>query len=82
LFATKTRAEWCQVFDQAEVCFAPVLTASEAYENTHLQARETYVCHDAVLQAATAPRFSRTPGQIAKARDGRDCLASWGVSLA
>jgi alpha-methylacyl-CoA racemase len=81
LFAKKTRAEWSLIFDQAEACFAPVLTASEACENPHLRARQTFVQHDAVLQAATAPRFSRTPGQISKARDGRECLAAWGVTV-
>ena len=30
LFATKTRAEWCEMMEHTDVCFAPVLTMSEA----------------------------------------------------
>jgi len=81
LFAAKTREDWCLVFDQADACFAPVLTADEAHSHPHLHARKTYIPHGQNRHAAPAPRFSRTPGQIARARDGRECLASWGVAV-
>jgi len=81
LFAQKTRAEWCDVFDQTDACFAPVLTAAEACSNPHLQARGTYLADQQYWQPEAAPRFSRTPGQVGPARDGRECLASWGVAV-
>ncbi|WP_019970532.1 CaiB/BaiF CoA-transferase family protein [Mycobacterium sp. 141] len=60
-FATKTRAEWTEIFAGSDACVTPVLTWGEAAENGHLRARSTLVSIDGVDQAAPAPRFSRTP---------------------
>jgi alpha-methylacyl-CoA racemase len=60
-FATKTRAEWSEIFEGTDACVTPVLTWTEAAENEHLRARGTVVQVDGVDQAAAAPRFSRTP---------------------
>lgn len=57
---TRTRDEWCRIFEGTESCFAPVLTLAEAPHHPHLQARATYVEVDGVTQPAPAPRFSRT----------------------
>lgn len=65
VFRTKTRDEWCEVFDGAEACFAPVLTMKKATEHPHNQARGTFVDVAGTVQPATAPRFSRTPGAVA-----------------
>ena len=43
LFATKTRDEWCALMEHTDVCFAPVLTMSEAAEHPHNVARSTIV---------------------------------------
>jgi alpha-methylacyl-CoA racemase len=60
---TRSRDEWCAVFEGTETCFAPVLTLEEAPNHPHLQSRGTYVEVDGVTQPAPAPRFSRTvPG--------------------
>jgi alpha-methylacyl-CoA racemase len=64
LFASRTRAEWCQVFEGEDACFAPVLSLEEATEHPHLVARGTFVSIDEVVQPAPAPRFSRTAGEI------------------
>ncbi|WP_041801390.1 CaiB/BaiF CoA transferase family protein [Rhodopseudomonas palustris] len=64
LFKTKTRAEWCAIMEGTDVCFAPVLSLSEAPLHPHMAERAAFVSHDGVLQPAPAPRFSRTPSAI------------------
>jgi alpha-methylacyl-CoA racemase len=44
-----------------DVCFAPVLTMSEATKHPHMVAREVFIQHEGATQPAPAPRFSRTP---------------------
>ena len=87
LFRTRTRAEWCERLEGTDVCFAPVLTMTEAAEHPHNVARGTFVDVDGVTQPAPAPRFSRTPAAIDRppARPGehtREVLADWGVDAA
>ena len=87
VFRTKSRDEWCRLLEGTDVCFAPVLSMSEAYEHPHNVARGTFVPVDGVPQPAPAPRFSRTPGAIARppARPGQhtdEALADWGFSAA
>jgi crotonobetainyl-CoA:carnitine CoA-transferase CaiB-like acyl-CoA transferase len=60
-FRTRTRAQWCELLEGTDACFAPVLRLSEAPDHPHLRARGTYVEVDGVVQPAAAPRFSRTP---------------------
>jgi alpha-methylacyl-CoA racemase len=64
VFKTKTRAEWCQIMEGTDVCFAPVLSMSEAPDHPHMAAREIFVQRHGVTQPAPAPRFSRTPSAI------------------
>lgn len=61
LFATKTRAQWCELLEGSDACFAPVLSPPEAAQHPHNVARGVYQTVDRVLQAAPAPRFSATP---------------------
>jgi alpha-methylacyl-CoA racemase len=60
----KTRAEWVDVLEGTDVCFAPVLPMSEAKQHPHVVARGIVVEHDDIDQPAPAPRFSRTPPEI------------------
>ena len=60
VFKTKTRDEWCQVFEGSSACFAPVLDIQEAAQYPHNVARKTFIEVDGLLQHAPAPRFSRT----------------------
>jgi alpha-methylacyl-CoA racemase len=60
-FASKTRAEWTEVFAGTDACVTPVLTWTEASVSEHLRARSTMITAHGVDQAAPAPRFSRTP---------------------
>ncbi len=64
IFATRTRDEWCEVMEGTDVCFAPVLTMSEARRHPHNVERGTFVEVAGIPQPAPAPRFSRTPGGI------------------
>jgi alpha-methylacyl-CoA racemase len=85
LFKTKTRDEWCAVLERTDACFAPVLTMPEAAEHPHMKARHTIVEEYGLAQPAPAPRFSRTPGSIARppAWPGQHTdavLADWGFS--
>jgi alpha-methylacyl-CoA racemase len=67
VFKTKTRDEWCKIMEGTDVCFAPVLTMSEAPEHPHMAARKIFVSRHGVTQPAPAPRFSRTPSAIREA---------------
>ena len=83
VFKTKTRDEWCKVFDGSDACFAPVLSWSEARRDAHNVARKAYVEIAGVEQPAPAPRFSRTPAGVRRAppersEGGRAALADWG----
>ena len=56
-------------------------TTEEAAEHPHLAARGTYLS-ESPLQAAPAPRFSRTPGRAIPRRDkvhGAAALTGWGI---
>lgn len=60
----KTSAEWCALMEGTDVCFAPVLTMSEAARHPHNVARSTFLELDGVVQPAPAPRFSRTAARV------------------
>ena len=60
LFKTRTRDDWCADMEMTDVCFAPVLSMSEAPHNPHNAARGTFVEADGVMQPAPAPRYSAT----------------------
>ncbi|WP_395729677.1 CaiB/BaiF CoA transferase family protein [Nakamurella sp.] len=60
-FGSADLAHWVSVFDGTDACVTPVLTAAEAAAHPHLVARGTLIEVDGVVQAAPAPRFSRTP---------------------
>ncbi len=84
VFATKTQAEWCAIMEATDVCFAPVLTMSEAAEHPHNKERKTFVEAHGVMQPAPAPRFSRTKTSLdqAPAHPGQhttEVLTAWGI---
>lgn len=83
VFLTRTRAQWCELLEGTDVCFAPVLDMEEAPQHPHNVARATFVEVDGVTQPAPAPRFSRTEAQlgIAPAQPGQhsaQVLEAWG----
>ena len=83
-FIQKTRDEWCSIMEATDVCFAPVLTMSEAARHSHNVARGTFIEVDDIVQPAPAPRFSRstpaTPGGAAQpGQHTVEVLRDWGV---
>jgi alpha-methylacyl-CoA racemase len=85
IFGSKTRDEWCALMEATDVCFAPVLTMSEAAAHPHNVERGTFVEVAGTTQPAPAPRFSRTPASIERppAHPGqhtREVLTDWGLS--
>jgi len=60
----KTQAEWCEIMEGTDVCFAPVLSFIDAPAHPANVARGTYIEVDGITQPAPAPRFSRTPSQV------------------
>ncbi|MGZ4618385.1 MAG: CaiB/BaiF CoA transferase family protein [Frankiaceae bacterium] len=61
LFATRPRAEWCDLLEGTDACFAPVLSMAEAPAHPHLAQRGTFADVGGVVQPGPAPRFSATP---------------------
>jgi alpha-methylacyl-CoA racemase len=87
VIAQKTQAEWCEIMDATDVCFAPVLDLDEAPKHAHNVARKTFVELEGVIQPAPAPRFSATPGAIqgpppAIGAHDKEALGDWGFSPA
>lgn len=82
IFRTRPRAQWCELLEYGDACFAPVLGLDEAPGHPHNQARGAFVEVDGVLLPAAAPRLSRTPAALGRGapvpgRDGADILADW-----
>lgn len=64
LIGAKTRDAWSALLEGTDVCFAPVLTLTEASTHHHALARGGHIEVGGVTQPAPAPRFSRSqPGQ-------------------
>ncbi len=85
LIATRTRDEWVALFGDDDDCVQPVLDLTEAPGHPHLQARGSFVDVDGTSQPAPAPRFSRTPSEVARrspypGEGGGDALREWGLT--
>ena len=63
-FASRTRAEWVQVFDGTDACVSPVLDLAEAPVHPHAVARNAFVEVAGISQPAPAPRFGRTQAAV------------------
>ncbi len=84
-FRRKTRAEWCEIMEHTDVCFAPVLSLWEAPQHPANVARNVFTTVGGVEQPNAAPRFSRTPSAVQgpPAHAGQhtdDVLADWGFA--
>jgi alpha-methylacyl-CoA racemase len=78
VFATKTRSEWCTLFEGSDACVAPVLSLAEAPHDPHNAERKTFVTAGGVTQPRPAPRFSATPASdpvMPKIAEGTDSAA-------
>jgi alpha-methylacyl-CoA racemase len=82
-FRQQTRAQWCELLEGSDACFAPVLSWDEAAEHPHLKERGSFCEVDGVIQAAVAPRFSRsqpaqpTPPKEITSDNNQHALAKW-----
>lgn len=86
IFLTKTRDEWCALMENTDICFAPVLSMTEAADYSHNKERESFVDVDGQMHPAPAPRFSKTPSSIKGApcspgQHTTETLEDWGVSV-
>ncbi len=84
IFASRTQAEWTDLFEGTDACVAPVVPLTEAFDHPHNAARGTYVEHHGLVQPAPAPRFSGTPTSLGSppsriGADTREALTAWGV---
>lgn len=85
VFLTRSRAEWCAIMENTDVCFAPVLEIDEAPLYPHNEDRGVFVEVAGVVQPAPAPRFSLTPGEVqgpppAIGAHNVECLNDWGFA--
>lgn len=64
VFLSRTRAEWQQLLEGTDTCFAPVLALDEVPRHPHNREREAYLDIGGVIQPAPAPRFSATPPRV------------------
>ncbi|GAB2774567.1 CaiB/BaiF CoA-transferase family protein [Nocardioides salsibiostraticola] len=85
-FASRTQAEWVEVFEGTDACVAGILPLTQASQHPHLVARETFVERDGMTQPAPAPRFSRTgatltlPPSTEAGEHTRAALTAWGIA--
>lgn len=87
LFASKTRDEWCAIFDGTDACVAPILGLGEVDDHPHNRARGLLLVADrqGKREPAPAPRLSRTPGDGTRplpqvGEHTRTVLAEYGLS--
>ena len=87
IFKTRTRDEWDEIMLGTDICYAPVLSFTEAVDHPHNRERATFGEQDGVHQAMPAPRFSRTepelpPSSVAPGAHSKDVLVAAGFSAA
>lgn len=85
VMGTKTSHEWCTLMEGTDICFAPVLTMSQAAQHPHNVERKMFIDIAGVKQPAPAPRFSRTPNAAPTppahpGQHSREILADWGFA--
>jgi alpha-methylacyl-CoA racemase len=84
--ASRTQAEWVEIFEGSDACVSPVIPLSEAFTHPHLTARGTFLDLDGIVQPAPAPRFSRTdatlttPPPTRAGQHTREALTAWGIT--
>jgi alpha-methylacyl-CoA racemase len=85
VIATQTRDAWDKIMEGTDVCYAPVLSLTEAPNHAHNKARATFIEIDGVVQPAPAPRFSRTKPEVqgsapTAGQHNDQILGDWGFS--
>ncbi|XP_029860248.1 alpha-methylacyl-CoA racemase isoform X2 [Aquila chrysaetos chrysaetos] len=70
IFAQKTQAEWCSIFDGTDACVTPVLSFDEVASHQHNKQRSSFIKNDQEeISPRPAPLLSRTPAVPSFKRD-------------
>lgn len=70
IFAKKTKAEWCQIFDGTDACVTPVLTFDEVSHHDHNKERGSFITDaEQGVSPRPAPLLSNTPAIPSFGRD-------------
>src|SRR5207247_46179 len=64
VFKSKSREDWCKIMEGTDICFAPILTMSEAPKHPDNAARNNFVTRHVVTQPAHQPQSSQLPSPI------------------
>lgn len=57
IFRSRTSQHWQSLLEGTDACFSVVMPFGDAPSHPHMNARDTYVRFEGLLQAAPAPRF-------------------------
>ncbi|XP_064259318.1 alpha-methylacyl-CoA racemase [Passer domesticus] len=70
IFAQKTQAEWCSIFDSTDACVTPVLSFEDAASHQHNKERSSFIKSvEGEISPRPAPVLSRTPAVPSCKRD-------------
>ncbi|NXA28649.1 AMACR racemase, partial [Ibidorhyncha struthersii] len=70
IFAQKTQAEWCSIFDGTDACVTPVLSFDDVALHQHNKQRSSFIKNDQEeISPRPAPLLSRTPAVPSLKRD-------------
>ncbi|NXI49920.1 AMACR racemase, partial [Chloroceryle aenea] len=70
VFAQKTQAEWCSIFDGTDACVSPILSFDEVASHQHNKERNSFIKNDQEdISPRPAPLLSRTPAVPSFERD-------------
>ncbi|XP_056369302.1 alpha-methylacyl-CoA racemase [Oenanthe melanoleuca] len=70
VFAQKTQAEWCSIFDSTDACVTPVLSFDDAASHQHNKERSSFIKNEqGEISPRPAPVLSRTPAVPSCKRD-------------
>ncbi|NWU88979.1 AMACR racemase, partial [Upupa epops] len=70
IFAQKTQAEWCSIFDNTDACVTPVLSFDDVALHQHNKQRSSFIKNDQEeISPRPAPLLSRTPAVPSLKRD-------------
>ncbi|XP_040435240.1 alpha-methylacyl-CoA racemase [Falco naumanni] len=70
IFAQKTQAEWCSIFDGTDACVTPVLSFDDVASHQHNKQRSSFIRNDQEeISPRPAPVLSRTPAVPSFKRD-------------
>ncbi|NXJ80241.1 AMACR racemase, partial [Trogon melanurus] len=70
VFAQKTQAEWCSIFDGTDACVTPVLSIDQVASHQHNKQRSSFIKNDQEeISPRPTPLLSRTPAVPSFKRD-------------